>query len=275
MRRVVVAVITLAVLAGLGGCMKSPDTEAEGIIHITIQPTNVQPQSITPKLIPANAEKVRIRIWHPSSGFNGVSTIALQPQGQTVDIAVPSNNGYFVDAVSYYNVTLPLALTGGRAGGVNVAVNATTNVQITLRAWHVDVIGSDNVAPEAEYALDFVATDGGGLITRQTFDTATLRASTTSFQDPTAPLPPFPGTVGVAYDDRIPLTGTAPDVDVETTLYMAALVQFNQYWYDYALPNQAERPMFLELPNRHMEDTLHEITVAPVSGGIVVDISSE
>jgi len=275
MRRAIFSVFVVSLLIGLTGCLGllSEKEEPQGIVRITVAPPEWEPQSIEPKLVPAIAEKVRIRVWHPVTGYNHVVTVALANGAQTVDVPVDQGAGYFVDAVSYLMNSMPLALTGGRTTGVIVGDDDITTVNVALRQWGVTITGDDIVRPGEDYTLNFVATDAGGLITRQTFDTATLRASTVWFQDASFPLPPIAGPVVAAEDHRILLTGTAPDVTVETRLYALALVQFNQQWYDYDLQEPTERPMFLELPNRHMAGALHQLTVDPTAGGLQVRIS--
>jgi len=275
MRRTIFIVLSVVLLAGLTSCVGlfSEKDEPEGIVSITIAPPEMAPQSIEPKLIPATAEKVRIRVWHPVTGFNQVITVPLLNGPQTVNIPVPAGTGYYVDAVAYLMNSMPLALTGGRTTGVAVVENDVTTANLTLRPWTVEVTGPATVGPDEEYTLTFVASDAGGLFTRETFDTATLRTSTVWFEDPLFPLPPMSGPVGAAEDHRIRLTGTSPDVTVPTKLYALALVQFKQQWYDYELPEPSERPMFLELANRHMNGNLHELLVDPTAGGLDVHIS--
>ncbi|UCF09894.1 MAG: hypothetical protein JSW65_07505 [Candidatus Bipolaricaulota bacterium] len=277
MRRTLFAVLLLVLVASLTSCVGlfAPKDEPEGIVRVTIAPPSAAPQSVGPKLIPPAAEKVRIRVWHPVSEYNHVTTVPLLNGPQTVNIPVPEGNGYYVDAVSYKMNSMPLALTGGRTTGVAVYEDEVTTAAVELYEWGVNVDGPDTVRPDTEYTLDFEATDAGGLITRQTFDTATLRASTIWFEDPMFPLPPISGPVVAAEDDGIRLTGTTPDVTVPTTMYALALVQFRQQWYDYDLPEPSERPMFLELPNRHMNGTLYEFEVDPTAGGLEVEISGE
>jgi hypothetical protein len=275
MRRTIFIVLSVVLLFGIAGCfgLFPEKDEPEGIVSITIAPPEAAPHSIEPKLIPTSAEKVRIRIWHPVTGFNHVTTVPLLNGPQTVNIPIPAGTGYYVEAVSYLMNSMPLALTGGRTTGVAVVEGDVTTANLTLRPWTAEVDGPTTVGPDEEYTLTFVASDAGGLFTRQTFDTATLRASTVWFEDPQFPLPPVSGPVAAAEDHRIRLTGTSPDVTVATTLYALALVQFQQQWYDYELADPSERPMFVELPNRHMNGNLYELLVDPSAGGLEVRIS--
>ena len=273
-RKLAVAALALAALTLTSCIFFTPGERSEGYLHLVIAPQTVT-TGVSPKALPGNAEKIRIRVWNTKPAYNSVTTVDLLPGGQTIDIPIPAGDNYTVDVLSYEYDTYPLALTGGRATGVDVAADAVTNVAISLQAWDVDVSGPNEVAPEAEYTLTFFPSNGGGLLTTDTFDTATLRVSENDFSDPATPLPAIAGTVAHAKEDRIDLTAEAPDVVDETAMYALALVQFTQDWFDYALPDPAERSMFLELPNRHMGEALHEFTVRPAVGGIVIVISGE
>jgi len=276
MRKGVILVLFL-LAAALGGCTKfwGGVGQRYGILRVVVNSPQAGSSFTSVKNIPEVATNVRLRVWHPQTRFNSVTTVDLLRDGQTVDIPIPAGDNYTVDVLSYEYDTYPLALTGGRATGVDVAADAVTNVAISLQAWDVDVSGPNEVAPEAEYTLTFFPSNGGGLLTTDTFDTATLRVSENDFSDPATPLPAIAGTVAHAKEDRIDLTAEAPDVVDETAMYALALVQFTQDWFDYALPDPAERSMFLELPNRHMGEALHELTVRPAVGGIVIVISGE
>ena len=277
MARRIALVLVLGVLLGATGCTLFTDRpiQDEGAIRITIRPSEMGSQAASPKVIPTIATKVRIRVWHPSTTYNRVATIALGGGGQSVDIPVPAGSGYSVDVVSYYGTNPALALTGGRAPNVTVMAGAPTSVQVSLQAWDCEVNGDPQVEPGKTYPLVFIPSDGGGLLTTKTLQTASLRTSTVSFQSTATPLPPFPGTYGVVQDDRLTLSGTAPSVTVPTTVYAVAMVEFSASWVDTQLPNQNERRLFIELPNRHTGNRIFQFTVAPASGGIVVDISSQ
>ena len=270
-------VLLLVVLAlGLTGCMRESliDPDNEGVVHVVVNPSSVDPQSIGPKLIPADAEKVRIRVWHPDTGFNAVATVTIG-DADGVDIPVPADDGYTVDAVSYYvKERRPLALTGGREPDVDVERRVVTNVQIALRPWETEVFGDTTVEPEDPFVVEIVPTDGGGLLALQTFKEATLHTSTTAFDDPDDPLPLYPGTQGILFDDRIAFTAVSPDVTELTVLFVAALVEFNQNWKDTTIADRDEQTLYIELPNRHMGEDLHQVTVDPTAGGLVVEITS-
>ena len=271
-------VFLIVVLAfAIGGCMRQSmiDPANEGVIRIVVNPSSLHPSSVTPKLIPAEATKVRIRVWHTDTGFNAVTTIAIGGEN-AVDIPVPEDEGYTVDAVSYYvKHSRPLAFTGGRAHNVTVEPKVVTTVQIALRPWETEAAGDTTAEPDESYVVEFIPTNGGGLLTLQTYKEATLHTSTTSFDDPDDQLPFFPGSQGILFDDRIAFTALAPDVTEITTLYVASLVEFSQNWKDTTLANRSEQPLFIEFPNRHMGEALHEVTIDPTAGGLVVEITRD
>jgi len=271
-------ILILVVLAlGLTGCMRQSlvDPQEEGVVRIVVNPSSVAPQSIGPKLVPEDATKVRIRVWHPGTGFNAVATVTIG-DADGVDIPVPADDGYTVDAVSYYvKERRPLALTGGREQDVEVQRRAVTNVQIALRPWETEARGDTNVEPEDPFVVEFVPTDGGGLLALQTFREATLHTSITVFDDPDDALPLFPGSQGILFDDRIAFTTVSPDVSELTVLFVVALVEFSLNWEDKTIADRDEQTLFIELPNRHMGEDLHQVTVDPSAGGLVVEISRD
>jgi hypothetical protein len=268
-------VVLIAGLA-LSGCMNPwvDNTANQGYVHVVINPGSSQIQSLEPKLIPNIADSVRIRVWHEASGFNALATIHLNGAAQDVNIPVPEGTGYTVDAVSYYmKGGRAMALTGGRAVNVNVAAKAVTNVAVNLRAWDTDTAGDTVVEPEKMYTVEFIASDAGGLLTDDTFKGATLHTSTTDFQNTATALPLFPQTAAVQADNRFTFSAYAPNVTAVTTLYTCALVEFVQNWRDTSLLDLAEQTLYLELPNRHMGEDLHEITIDPSAGGLIVEIT--
>ena len=107
----------LGALLGAAGCTLFTDRpiQDEGAIRITIRPSETGSQAASPKVIPAIATKVRIRVWHSPTTYNRVSTIALNGGEQSVDIPVPAGSECNVDVVSYYGTNPALVLTGGRA----------------------------------------------------------------------------------------------------------------------------------------------------------------
>jgi hypothetical protein len=275
MRRVwLFCVVILAVV--LGGCVQPwmPTPKQEGIVRVAIHTDAPQSSTISPAAIPSRATHVRIRVWHPTTGFNAVRTVALGGTGSTASIPVPQGGGYLVDAVSYYvKRGRALALTGGRSLDVTVSADDTTNVEIELRPWSTHASGDTTVKPGESYSVEFEASDAGGLLTRETFRSATLHAATTTFQNADSALPLYPGTAGVVFDDRVVFSSVAPSVTSEVTLYVGALVEFVQNWNDTTRTNADEFTLFLELPNRHMEAALHQIIVDPATGGIVIVIT--
>jgi hypothetical protein len=269
---VFLVVILSSLLVGCTGPWLAQPRE-EGVIHIVVNPRVTLSSSMAPKAIPDIATKVRIRVWHPDTGFNALTTVALNGEGG-VDIPVPEDTGYIVDAVSYYlKHYRAMALTGGRAHNVDVAAKQTTTVQVGLRPWETEAAGDTTAEPGEHYTVEFVPTDGGGLLTLQTFKGATLRTSTTSFQNPNVSLPLYPGTQGLLFDDRIAFTASAPEVTEITTLYVCSLVEFAQPWKDTTIADRNEQPLYIEFPNRHMEEALHEVTIDPTAGGLIVEIS--
>jgi len=271
------SLIALVLALGLTGCMRQsvPDPHEQGYIRIVVSPSQTETQSISPKVIPDEATKVRIRVWHEETGFNAVHTVTIGNE-DAVDIPVPEDDGYTVDAVSYYvQNRRPLALTGGRARDVSVEAKQVTTAKVLLLPWQADVTGDTTVEPEETFEINVYPTDGGGLLALQTFREATLHTSTTAFDDPEDALPLYPGSQGILFDDRIAFTSTAPDVNELTVLFVAALVEFNQNWKDTTLSSQNEHSLFIELPNRHTDEDLHQITIDPSAGGLVVEITSQ
>lgn len=272
--RLLLLVVILALL--LGGCTQlwfSEPKEA-GVIRIVVNPGNTNLASIQPKLIPNAATKVRIRVWHPNTGYNAVITVTLGDEIEGIDIPVPEDTGYIIDAVSYYmKHNRAMALTGGREYGVDVEAKATTNVQLALRAWTTETGGDTTAEPGEQYTVEIIPSDAGGLLTLQTFRAATLHTSTTTFQNKNTELPLFPATQGILFDDRIVFTTNAPDATEVTTLFVTSLVEFAQHWKDTTIADRSEQTLYIEFPNRHMDDDLHEVTIDPTAGGIVVEIS--
>ena len=276
MKRMACVLGSLSILLVLSACTNPllEDTASTGYVHIVIAPSEAPAQAVTAKAIPESADKLRFRIWHQQTGYNHVSTVALLPEGQSLAIEIPAGDNYILDVVSYQDGVYPVALTGDRVTGLDIAADDVTDVNLVLQAWDVAILGDDTVAKEAEYTLTFQPEDGGGVLTNDTFGTATLRASVVDFNTPATPLPAIADQAVHSQPGEVTLTGEAPAVDEETTLYIAVLLQFTQDWYDYEVADVAERSMFLELPNRHMGEDLHEITVEPSFGGIEINISS-
>jgi len=273
--RVVSLVLLSAVCFALVGCMDvwSPKDAEEGLITVVVPPSGESTQRISPKVLPDAAEKVRIRVWHPDTGFNVVATVDRSGSPQTVDIAAPEGEGYTVAAVAYLiQDGRPLALTGGETPNVTVYAREATTVELILQHWDAEYITEDPIEPEAAFSVEIIVSDAGGLITLETLEAAQLHASTTAFQDPATALPANPVS-GIVSDGRITFAMTAPDVEEETTLYLAALAQFTPAWDDRSLVDPSEYSLFLELPNRQMDQPIHEVTIDPLTGGIIVEIT--
>jgi len=271
--------VLLLVFIALGvvGCTRQTivDRGDEGVIRIVVTPPVAGSAAVTPKLIPADATKVRIRVWHASTGFNAVTTVTIGGE-DSVDIPVPEDDGYTVDAISYYvQHRRPLALTGGRAWNVRVEPKEVTTVQIGLRPWETDTAGDTTVEPEESFVVEFTPSDGGGLLALQTFKEATLHTSIIAFDDPDDELPLFPVSQGILFDDRIAFTAVAPDVTELTVLFVCSLVEFSQNWKDTTIASRDEQSLFVEFPNRHMGENLHQVTVDPTAGGLVVEITRD
>jgi hypothetical protein len=228
----VVLLLSVGVLA-LTGCTGQwgPRPQAEGSLRLRIARPETSSATLEPKVVPASATKIRVRVWHAQTGYNVVATVPLGTTGAELSLPVPEDDGYTVDIVSYLIAEgRATALTGGRAPNVNVQAKETTSVEVTLRPWATETSGDESVGPGDIYTVRMAATDADGLITRQTFESATLHVSATTFQTVSAALPATPGTLGVVLDDRMSFTATAPDVTKVTTLYAAALVEFTKRW---------------------------------------------
>lgn len=271
MRKASLIVVGLAVLIGAVGCMNMFKPQEEGILSITIKPGVSHTQSIKPKLIPENAEYVRIFVWHPDTGFFTTHTVPVDSQGTTIEVIVPINNDYVIDVVSYLlSGSGNVALTGDRATGVNVAAGATSNVNVTLAPWKVTFTGDSTVTSGEKYSLACSITGGGGLIEDGLYQTF-LGMSLTGFQDPSVTRPAWVGyTTMVGNGTAVQLyKGTAPEVPEEATLYVVMAVDF--VYQAYGVTPEQDLIM-LELPNRFMGETIHQITVTPPGGGVVIGV---
>lgn len=275
MRGAAFCVLVVGIILVAGCTAPWAEQPAEGVISLRIVRTAVASEDSLPRVIPQSATKIRIRVWHPEAGVNLVATVPIKDGTAELNLAVPENDGYIVDVVSYVVVEgRATALTGGRAPNVSVRAKGTTQVDVTLQPWTTEAEGDTEVPPGESYVVLLIATDADGLISRQTLESATLRTSTTSFQAASAALPLSPNIPGVVLDHQMSFTATAPEVTKLTTLYIAALVEFTSGWRDNALPTVSERSLYIELPNRHMGETLHHVTVDPTSGGIVIDVTA-
>jgi len=266
MKKILVGMVAAAILVGLTGCFWFP--QPEGIIRITLNPNRIATQSIQSKTIPANGDYVRVRIWHQASPVNIVKTLVVQTSSETVDITLPAKAGYRVDCVSYdFDGRL---LTGDRATGVNVTSGETTTVSLMLEAWSSGCSGDTACEALASFNVLFNLGAGGGLVS-DAFGVATLLGSYTSFQDPTTSLPSSVLAVGDIGNSQVSLTGTMPDTDTEAMFYSVASVRMIAAWSDQDRPS-GPVTLHMELPNRHMGETIHETLITPPSGGIGVTI---
>jgi len=266
MKRIVAVAAMCGLLVILAGCWLFP--QPEGIVRITINPHRIAAQSIQPKAIPLNADYVRVRIWHAASPVNIVKTFVIETSTVTAEVVLPAKAGYIVDCVSYdYDGRL---LTGDRATGVVVSSGETTSVGLVLTAWTSGCSGDTACEALASFNVSFNLGAGGGLIA-DAFGLASLVGSYTSFQDPADSLPDGVIATDDIGNGQASLTGTMPDTDVEATFYSAASVRMVSEWSD---PDRPSGPVTLhmEIPNRHMAETIHETTVTPATGGVDVTI---
>jgi len=256
-------------LGGLVGCsFLSHFPVQEGNVLIVIRRPSLETTAIEPNYIPSNAEYVRIRIWHKTTGVNVAGTVS-------VEIRVPANTGYIVDAVSYVVQGAPaygFLLTGGRVANVDVVANSTTAVDLVLGTWFATFSGDTSVSSGEIYTVTAQISHKDQMF-RDFFraGAAFLLASLYSYQTPSATLPP-PVAVGTISNGRITLSATAPNVTEPSTLYCSILAHLSEQWYDPAYPDVA---VALEIPNRQMGERLHEIQVNPPEGGIIIGISEE
>ena len=265
MKQLCVAALTIGLLIALAGCWLVP--QPEGIIQITINPNRIATQSVEPKTIPANGDYVRVRIWHNASPVNIVKTFVVDSATVSADIVLLAKAGYIVDVVCYdYDGRL---LTGDRATGVVVSSGETTTVGLVLTAWSSGCSGDTACEALEAFNVSFNLGDGGGLIANA-FGTASLLGSYTSFQDLAVSLPDGVLTSGDIGNGQVSLTGTMEDTDVEATFYSVASVRMIAKWSDSVGPGPVT--LHMEIPNRHMSETIHETLVTPATGGVDIII---
>jgi len=224
--------------------------------------------AMQPKAIPANADYVRVRIWHAASPVNIVKTFVVQTISVTAEIVLPAKAGYIVDCVSYdFDGRL---LTGDRASGVNVTSGETTTVGLVLMPWSSGCNGDTACEALAAFNISFNLGAGGGLVS-STFDSTGLVGAYTSFQDPAASLPGGSLATGSIANGQVSLTGTMPDTAVQAPFYSVASIRMIAAWSDQDRPS-GPVTLHMELPNRHMGETIHETLVTPPSGGIDITV---
>ena len=278
MRRILV-LVGLAVVIGLmlTGCMQQVQPEEVGGISITIPPRSSNHMlSVGPKMIPANAEFIRVRIctsWVEERDFNMVVTIPLLPEGSTTDISIPAGTGYIISAISYLESDGEnYALTCANSSSVTILAGTVTPVTLILEPWTYTFTG---VIPWATY--DDPTDDGLTVVSGEEYSVfvelgnrlitsgGRMYASLESFQDT---LLPFPGD-GFGWSSGQNSTfwefpnKTAPLIeytDEAAPLYVACLFETSSAeWTDTENPGQIK----LCVPNRYLGESLHQVTVTP------------
>jgi len=260
MKKVVLLVVMAALMGGVVGCMQWFTPPEEGIVRITIVRQVAQTQAISPKWIPLQADKVRVRIWHSGTGTNIVRSVTIQTRSQTVAIAVPAQEGYNVDAIAYIG-DKHVALTGARQSGVAIDQGQTTDVELVLAQWHSE-FDQDSVESGEVYSItcDLGASAGPTLAIFDygllyIFDAQTASATWES--------------AAVVIDGKVTLTGHAPTVDAPTPFYALVRIALRPEWND---PNN-RGSLWLEMPARFLGEPLHEIIVNPPGGSLNVTIN--
>lgn len=266
MKRILIGMLALTILITLTGCFQFP--QPEGVIRITLNPNRIATKAIQPKTIPANADYVRMRIWHQASPENIVKTFAVEAEAVVMEVALPAKMGYIVDVVSYdWDGRL---LTGDRATEVSVTSGETTSVGLVLTAWGSGCSGDIACEALASSSVSFNLTGGGGLV-QDCFGSAALVGSYISFQDTSMDHPHGALAAGDISNGTVSLKAMMPDIDVEAIFYSVASIRMIDAWSDRNSPDRIVN-LHMELPNRFMGETIHEILVTPPSGGIDVTI---
>ena len=263
MRKIVLPIVGLTLLLALAGCMHwiNPPV-SEGIVRITIMRPATTTQGISPKWIPQQAQKVRVRIWNPDTGTNVVRSIALQTQSQTVAIPVPAETGYNVDAVAYTGTE---ALTGARHGGVNIQRGKTASVALQLAQWHS---GFDKKSVQSGEVYSITCDLGGSTApTAAIFDYGLLYIYSSQTSSAIAM-----ESSAVVSNGKITLSGHAPTVTAPTPLYAVVKIALRPEWSD---PAEGNARLWLEMPNQALGEKRHELMVNPATGALSVTISSK
>lgn len=261
----------LAVVIGLMlGCTQPLQPEEEGGISITIPPCATQMMSVGPKMIPANAEYIRIRIWtyNPdNSKFNRVLTIPLLSEGSTTSLSLPIGPNYMISAISYLiSGGENYALTYDSQWSVSILPGIVTPVSLDLQPWSYTIAGPEIVASEGEYRftveaeLEFGSPFNTGQVTKFV---GNMRASLTSFQDPSMPFPSDRNCSFLGLSEWLFPVSDAPALeysDEATPLYVAFL--FSPDIYEWSEPDNLSK-ITLCIPNRYLGESLHQITVTP------------
>lgn len=274
MRKAVWAAIGLLTAASLVGCSLFVHPAEEGKVFIRIIRSSVTAMAVEPRLIPAVASHVAVRIWHKQSGVNKVVEVTLPESGSVaVEATVPALSGYTVDAVSYvvYNEFFGFVLTGGRVKNVNVAPHETTVVNIELTPWQYTFGGDTEVESLKEYTVTLSISHKDDLCADFLGEFfANLYTSLENFQSPTATLSPPVDTTDLT-EGSATFTATAPEVTEDHILYYLVLNPLTKEWTQGLPPG---RSLHLEFPNRALGEPLQQIIVHPASGGIIIGISS-
>ena len=267
----------LVVIIGvvLSGCMKQMlEPQEEGGISITIPPrSSNHMMSIGPKMIPANAEFIRVRICRglpDNSKFNRVVTIPLLPEGSTTDISLLVGSGYMIAAISYLESDGEnYALTYDSQQNVSILPGVATPVTLDLQPWTYTITGDEIISSEGEYRLQVYAelefgnpVDMIGDVTRIA---GSMYTSLESFQAPSTPFPDD-STRSPSYTVKewVFSGNTAPTLaytdDAATPLYVAFLFSPDlDEWSEEGNPSK----LTLCIPNRYLGESLHQIIVTP------------
>jgi len=260
MKKAALLIVIIALMGGIAGCMRWLTPPDEGIVRITIVRQPLEPQTISTKWVPLQADRVRVRIWHPDTGTNIVRSVTIQTRSQTVAIAVPAREGYNVDAVAYMGDN-HVALTGARQGGVAINRGQTTDVGLVLAQWRS---GFDRDAVESGEVYSITCDLGASAgPTSAIFDYGLLYIYETQTASATWE------SAAVVVDGKVTLTGHAPTVDVPTPLYALVRIALRPEWND---PDDGSS-LWLEMPARFLGEPLHRIIVNPPGGSLNVTIN--
>jgi len=274
MKKTVFGLLVLSLLGVFGCSWLVPMPGQEGYVKIVIHKSALAPESFDPAYIPANAEYVRVRVWHKVTGVNVVETAQFLGDTATIELRIPANTGYTVDAVAYVVTGFPaygFLLTGGRLKNVDVLAGQTTQANLMLDVWSATFSGDTQITSGEVYSVTAQISHKDGMFDFFRTGAAFLLASLNSYQTLSATLP-APVATGTISQGKITISATAPDVDTQSTLYCSIFAQLRDEWRD---PDVTGYVLVLEIPNRQLGERLHEIIVNPPEGGIIIGISQK